>query len=213
MCGFIGWFQSKGPLGAGRRGQLSEALNLITHRGPDDGSEAAGEGEGWYMGFRRLAIQDLSPAGRQPMSFGGGRYTLTFNGEIYNHHELRHAELKDAALSSTGDTVVLGTLLTQRAPEQVLSLLRGMFAFAWWDAETQSLVAARDHFGIKPLYYCEIDGALLLSSEIKVMRRMLGDRGKVSQAALAQYFRWGSIQGPDTMLEGVKSLPPGHLLR
>lgn len=216
MCGFIGWFQSKGSLGEERRAELSRALDLISHRGPDDGSEAAsGEGDrlGWYMGFRRLAIQDLSPAGRQPMQFGGGRYTLTFNGEIYNHHELRHAELKDAALPSTGDTVVLGTLLAQKRPEQVLSLLRGMFAFAWWDSQEQALVAARDHFGIKPLYYCELDGTLVLSSEIKVMRHLLGDRAVVSQAALAQYFRWGSVQGPDTMLEGVCSLPPGHLLR
>lgn len=211
MCGFIGWFQSRKSLEPEQRTRLSSALELITHRGPDDGSEAGGER--WYMGFRRLAIQDLSPAGRQPMSFCEGRYTLTFNGEIYNHHDLRRQELQDAPLSSTGDTVVLGTLLSRKDPAQVLSLLRGMFAFAWWDEASQSLVTARDHFGIKPLYYLEQDGALLLSSELRVMRRLLGEKATCSRRALAQYFRWGSVQAPDTMLEGVKSLPPGHLLR
>ncbi len=213
MCGFIGQFHSRGRLDGERHARLVKALDLITHRGPDDGSTAGGEE--WFMGFRRLAILDLSPAGRQPMTFGGGRCTLTFNGEIYNHRELRHDELKDAELASTGDTVVLGTLLSQKDPAQVLGLLRGMFAFAWWDEGTKSLVAARDHFGIKPLYYHhdEAEGTLTLSSEIRVMRHLLQGRAPVSRAALAQYFRWGSVQGPDTMLEGVKSLPPGHLLR
>ena len=213
MCGFIGWFQarSRGHFPPEKLRQLTAARDLITHRGPDDGAEASGEG--WYMGFRRLSILDLSTAGRQPMQFSGGRHTLTFNGEIYNHRELRHTALKDAALPSTGDTVVLGTMLSQGNAVDVLGQLRGMFAFAWWDAESHTLVAARDHFGIKPLYYCELEGALVLSSELRVMRHLLAGKAKVSQAAIAQYFRWGSVQGPGTMLEGVQSLPPGHLLR
>lgn len=212
MCGFIGWFQNGGGLDDGRRQRLSQALNLITHRGPDDGSEA--EGPGWYMGFRRLSIQDLSPAGRQPMRFAGDRCTLTFNGEIYNFRELR-ASLTDATFHSTGDTEVLGRML-ERAPEpeEVLRRLRGMFAFAWWDEGARTLLAARDPFGIKPLYYRLFpDGSLMIGSEIKALRKMMGPDTAISQAGLAEYFRWGAVQAPHTIYEGVQCLPPGHLLR
>jgi asparagine synthase (glutamine-hydrolysing) len=212
MCGFTGWFQARGQIDMGRRRQLAAALDLITHRGPDDGVEASGDA--WWMGFRRLSILDLSTAARQPMAFEGSRYTLTFNGEIYNYRELREATMKDVALSSTGDTAVLGTLLAHHKVEEVLPELRGMFAFAWWDGQTRSLVAARDRFGIKPLYYSVMaDGALAISSELRVIRFLLGEKAMVSRSALAQYFRWGSVQAPETMLEGVRCLAPGHLLQ
>lgn len=212
MCGFIGWFQAKGHLDTDRRRQLTATLKQITHRGPNDGHEASG-GD-WWMGFRRLSILDLSQAGRQPMRFQGSRYTLTFNGEIYNFRELREATMPDAHLASTGDTAVLGTLLTSHPAEEVLAELRGMFSFAWWDAHTRSLVAARDAFGIKPLYYAHCgDGTLMLSSELRVIQSLLGGEARVSQSAVAQFFRWGSVQAPDTMLQGVRCLPPGHLLR
>lgn len=212
MCGFTGWFQAKGHLDGDRRRQLTAGLKLITHRGPDDSLETSG-GD-WWMGFRRLSILDLSNAGRQPMRFEGTRYTLTFNGEIYNYRELREATMRGVNLPSSGDTAVLGTLLAHNKVEDVLPELRGMFAFAWWDAQTRSLVAARDRFGIKPLYYALGDeGTLMLSSELRVIRHLLGDVAQVSQAALAQFFRHGSVQAPDTMLEGVRCLPPGHLLR
>jgi asparagine synthase (glutamine-hydrolysing) len=212
MCGFAGWFQAKGHIDPDRRRQLAAALKLITHRGPDDGVEA--EGAEWWMGFRRLSILDLSTAARQPMRFDGARYTLTFNGEIYNFRELREATMRGVELPSTGDTAVLGTLLLHNDVQDVLPELRGMFAFAWWDSETRSLVAARDRFGIKPLYYAVLDdGSLAIASELRVIRLLLGDKARVSRPALAQFFRWGSVQAPDTMLEGVRCLPPGHLLK
>ncbi|MFZ4765036.1 MAG: asparagine synthase (glutamine-hydrolyzing) [Roseimicrobium sp.] len=212
MCGFIGWFQAKGHVDMDRRRQLTAALKRITHRGPDDSLEASG-GD-WWMGFRRLSILDLSNAGRQPMRFQGSRYTLTFNGEIYNYRELREAIMPGANLISTGDTAVLGSLLAAHPVEEVLAELRGMFAFAWWDAQTRSLVAARDHFGIKPLYYAHCgDGTLMLSSELRVIRFLLGDEARLAQPALAQFLRWGAVQAPETMFDGVRCLPPGHLLK
>jgi asparagine synthase (glutamine-hydrolysing) len=106
MCGFLGWFRSsRTPWREEERARQSAALKSITHRGPDDGSEALGEG--WWMGFRRLSILDLSEHGRQPMRFGGGRYTLTFNGEIYNFRELRR-ELEDQARGFRGDLAEAG---------------------------------------------------------------------------------------------------------
>ncbi|OAI58040.1 hypothetical protein AYO49_06040 [Verrucomicrobiaceae bacterium SCGC AG-212-N21] len=211
MCGFAGWFQAQGQVDAERRRQLGVALKLITHRGPDDGIEAGGLE--WWMGFRRLSILDLTTAARQPMRFEGGRYTLTFNGEIYNYRELREATMRGVELPSTGDTAVLGTLLLHNDVHEVLPELRGMFAFAWWDSQRRTLIAARDRFGIKPLYYAVMeDGSLAIASELRVIRHLLGEKARVSRSALAQFFRWGSVQAPDTMLEGVHCLPPGHLL-
>ncbi len=185
------------------------ALQMIVHRGPDDRAEA--EGDGWWMGFQRLSILDLSDHGRQPMSFGGGRFTLTFNGEIYNFRELR-AGLGEVNLPSSGDTAVLGALLERAPVEKVLAELRGMFAIAWRDAETGSVVLARDHFGIKPLYYrISSAGELVYGSELRAVRK-LGGGGRVSRVALAQYFQWGALQSPETLFDDVRCLPPGHLL-
>ncbi len=210
MCGFIGWFRSPGtPWREEERALQQQVLSMITHRGPDDGAESLHDG-GW-MGFRRLSILDLTTHARQPMSFGGGRQTLTFNGEIYNFRELR-AGLGGAGLDSSGDTAVLGALLERGPLEDVLPRLRGMFAFAWWDQADRKLTLVRDHFGIKPLYYqVTADGGIVYGSELRAVAR-LGRASAVSRAALAQFFRWGAVQAPDTAYEGVRCLPPGHLL-
>lgn len=210
MCGFLGWFRLPDtPWREEERALRRQSLQMILHRGPNDRSEA--EGESWWMGFQRLSILDLSDHGRQPMSLGGGRFTLTFNGEIYNFRELRQG-LGDVHLPSSGDTAVLGALLERAPVEKVLAELRGMFALAWRDAETGSVVLARDHFGIKPLYYClSSTGELVYGSELRAVRR-LGGGEQISRLALAQYFQRGAVQSPETMFEDMHCLPPGHLL-
>jgi asparagine synthase (glutamine-hydrolysing) len=206
MCGFLGWI-SESPLRPEERARASACLDSITHRGPDDGSEASGEN--WWMGFRRLAILDLSPAGRQPMAFGNA--TLTFNGEIYNFRELRQGLPE---LRSSGDTAVLGMLLSQAAQsEQVLKRLRGMFAFAWWRPEERELLLARDHFGIKPLFYSLTARGIVYGSELRAVAALSGNEKRINQEALGQYLRWGAVQAPATMIQGVQCLLPGHLLR
>ncbi len=212
MCGFLGWFKAKpDPWQEYESAHSASALKRLRHRGPDDAGMAAGAG--WWMGFQRLAILDLSPAGHQPMSFGAGRFTLTFNGEIYNFRDLI-SETEGYERRSTGDTEVLGALLSRKPVDRVLNQLRGMFAFAWWDAEERSLVVARDAFGIKPLYYRQnAEGDLFIGSEMRALRHLAKARLTLSQRALAQYLRWGSVQAPDTMIEGIECLPPGHLLR
>lgn len=211
MCGFVGWFRSPGtPWREAERARQVKALAQIVHRGPDDGAEASGDG--WWMGFRRLSILDLSTHARQPMTFGHGRHTLTFNGEIYNFRELRAQFLGGKGLDSSGDTIVLGTMLERLPLAQVLAGLRGMFAFAWRDESTGAVTLVRDHFGIKPLYYhLGADGALVYGSELRAVAALAGV-SEVSPLALAQYFHWGSVQGPETMYAGVRALPPGHLL-
>lgn len=208
MCGFLGFFslsaKSEMPFPATR---IEQALSLLRHRGPDDTGTASGPG--WWMGFRRLSILDLSPAAHQPMPFGGGRW-LTFNGEIYNFRELRR-EFDESTFRSSGDTELLGRLLERDGPEVALRKLRGMFAFAWWDAEGRTLTLARDTFGIKPLYFHADESGVLVCSEIAPLRFLLAGKTKVSPRALGQYFQWGSVQGPGTILESVESLRPGEV--
>jgi asparagine synthase (glutamine-hydrolysing) len=211
MCGFLGFVSTNGQaMKQESLDHFSKTLDTIYHRGPDD--DAQSSGEGWWMGFRRLAILDLSLAGRQPMAFRAGRYKLVFNGEIYNFRKLKE-ELDAKLLPSSGDTVVLGELLSQQPAEDVLNKLRGMFAFAWYDTSESKLLLARDHFGIKPLYYClTAEGSLYYGSELRAVAKLAGVSLSLSKVALSDYLKWGSVQAPYTMLEGVKCLPPGHYL-
>ena len=213
MCGFLGWFS---PTPSRRSdafaGRCASALDRIAHRGPDDSSDT--DGPGWWMGFRRLSILDLSDAGRQPMSFGDGRYSLTFNGEIYNFSELRHTALHDPLLQSSGDTAVLGSLLARDPVETILPTLRGMFAFAWWDQQKREAFVARDRFGIKPLFYHHAaDGALFVSSELRPLLHWLGGSLELCHEALDGFLRTGSVPAPLTLDSRIRCLQPGHLLR
>lgn len=208
MCGFLGYFShSSAEKISFSEERLRQALALLRHRGPDD--EGTASGPGWWMGFRRLSILDLSPAAHQPMAFGGGNW-LTFNGEIYNFRELRR-EFDEATFRSSGDTELLGRLLERDGPDVVLRKLRGMFAFAWWDAEARTLTLARDALGIKPLYFHADESGILVSSELAPLRFLLAGKMKVSPRAVGQYFQWGSVQGPGTILESAESLGPGEV--
>jgi len=189
MCGFLGWIRPRpDPWSETERALQQRVLGRLRHRGPDDEGEAVAGG--LWMGFRRLSIIDLTEAGRQPMVFGGGRYTLTFNGEIYNYRELRK-ELAGPSPGARGDTAVLGQLLAEMPVERVLEKVRGMFAFAWWDAETRELLLVRDHFGIKPLYH-EVPGAggeFRYGSELRSVHALMGGASAISRRAVVQYAR------------------------
>ncbi len=210
MCGFLALFSPvAGTVDAAQNARREEALELIRHRGPDDSATVGGEG--WWVGFRRLSILDLSAYARQPMAFSGGRW-LAFNGEIYNFRDLRK-QFAAEEFRSTGDTEVLGKLLRRFGPEVALRQLRGMFAFMWWDAEKRELVMARDPFGIKPLYWVPTpDGGVGVASEMAPLQH-LGLAGEVSPEGIASYFRWGGVEAPETIFSQVRLLPPGHLAR
>ena len=209
MCGFLGWFKALNePWQNAERALQSTVLDGLAHRGPDDAAELGGPG--WWLGFRRLAIQDLSERGRQPMKFGDGRWTLVFNGEIYNHRELR-CKLSDYPFRSSGDAEVLGALLMRHPITDVLPQLRGMFAFAWWDEHERTLTMARDAFGIKPLYYSDDPGGnLWIGSEVRSIYALAGRTSSVNHNAIAQFLRWGAVQAPETIYQQIQSLPPGH---
>ena len=217
MCGIAGMVRlDRQNATPEDRSAVARMLQLQRHRGPD--------GEGIYahgpavLGHRRLAIIDLSEVANEPMSNETGNIWVTFNGEIYNYRELR-AELRVAGhcFKSNGDTEVLLHGYEQWGMEGLLKRLRGMFAFALYDAEgchggeAPYFFAARDRLGIKPLYYAN-NGSLAYASEVKALLRSGLVAKDVNQAAMATFLSLGSVSNPGTWLKGVQCLPPGHFL-
>lgn len=203
ICGFTGDAEN-------REGILKKMMDRIIHRGPD----AAGQylDDRIAMGFRRLSIIDLD-GGDQPMKNEDGSLVITFNGEIYNYKELKE-ELLAAGhhFSNQSDTEVL-LHGYQEWGEKILDRLRGMFAFVIWDIPKKELFGARDMFGIKPLYYTQIDGNLLYGSEIKSMLEYPGYHREVNLQALEQYLSFEYSVLPETFFKGIFKLMPGHYLR
>ncbi|MCA9511813.1 MAG: asparagine synthase (glutamine-hydrolyzing), partial [Myxococcales bacterium] len=211
MCGIAGIVHHRRSTRVDE-GELVALRDAQTHRGPDDAGAWLDPSGRIGLGHRRLSIIDLSPAGHQPMATADGRFHVVFNGEIYNFRALRSELEQDGAVFRTGsDTEVL--LHGYRAwGLGLLDRLRGMFAFALWDAETQELVLARDPLGIKPLYTC-IDGdRLCFASEVQALRGIVDDGG-LDVEALARYLVWGSIPAPRTLYRRIRALPAGAYLR
>jgi asparagine synthase (glutamine-hydrolysing) len=207
MCGLSGVYTSGSPAADlhERVGAMNAAL---AHRGPDD--HGIWRDENIALGHRRLSIIDLSSAGHQPMHSADGRYVLVFNGEIYNFRTLR-AELADYPYRSHTDSEVLLAAYAHWGAD-CLSRLQGMFAFAIWDREARSLFVARDRLGIKPLYYYQDESFLAFASEIRAVLRCGLFQPRLNQAALVDYLRYQTVHSPETILEGVRMLRPGHYL-
>jgi asparagine synthase (glutamine-hydrolysing) len=185
----------------------------MTHRGPD------GAGEWWSrdgrvgLAHRRLAIIDLSPAGHQPMSDASGTLTIVFNGEIYNHTELR-AELfaKGESFRSQSDTEVILAAYREWGTDCLLRL-NGMFAFALYDARSRQMFLARDRAGEKPLFYHLANSTLRFATELKGLTADSALRRRIDAEALECYLTMGYVPGERCILEGFRKLPPAHALR
>ncbi|MGB0116767.1 MAG: asparagine synthase (glutamine-hydrolyzing) [Terriglobales bacterium] len=215
MCGI------SGLVNCGDRETLARMTNVQAHRGPDDsGLWERRFADGSYIGLgsRRLAILDLSADGHMPMSNEDGTVRITYNGEIYNFADLRRElEGKNNAhrFRSHTDTEVVLHLYEEYGPDRFkdcLNRLHGMFAIAICDLRGPSpkLFLARDHFGIKPLYYCERGGKLAFASEIKALLEVPGIEATMSMEALDQYLTFLWVPDPLTMFEGIRKLPAGH---
>jgi len=209
MCGIAGF---AGRTGAERERDvtLRSMCAAIVHRGPDE--------EGRYLapdvalGMRRLSVMD--PAmGQQPMSNEDGTIQLVFNGEIYNHRELRRGlAARGHTLATSSDTEVIVHLYEEMG-DAVVDALRGMFAFALWDTRRRQLLIARDRVGIKPLYYWPHAGGLVFASELRSLLAMPEFTAHVNPAAVAQYLTFGYVPETHCIFDGVQKLPPGHRLR
>lgn len=188
---------------------MSEAL---AHRGPDGAGVFHDAPAGIGLGHRRLSIIDLSDAGAQPMRFADGRFVLTYNGEIYNYRELR-AELAAAGVRfhSASDTEVLLALYARDGADCV-KRLNGIFAFAVWDAEKRTLFIARDHLGVKPLYYAALPEGFLFASELKALTICPDLPRDIDPAAAADHVGFLWTAGEATMLKAVRKLRPGCTL-
>jgi asparagine synthase (glutamine-hydrolysing) len=206
MCGIAGFVAPRHP---GDREVLEQMTRALAHRGPDAEGYLIEEKQGVHLGHRRLSIVDLS-GGAQPMSTADGSLSIVFNGEIYNHAELRSELLAQGAVFQTdhSDTEVL--LLGYRAwGEALLERLNGMFAFALHDRDQATLWIARDRFGKKPLYWFQHQGVFAFASELTALLRHPASPRNESSLALKKYFAYGYIPAPHSAIEGIFKLPGG----
>jgi asparagine synthase (glutamine-hydrolysing) len=209
MCGIAGIFSANLSV-ADRTDAVGRMVLRMVQRGPDDqGIRSDGD---VTLGMCRLAIFD--PAnGHQPMRTPDGRFTMVFNGAIYNHRELRAGLEKEGwAFRSHCDTEVLLAAYARHGAA-CLPRLRGMFAFAIWDARERTLFVARDPLGIKPLYYARLhDTGLIFASELNGLLASGRVAREIDPAAVGEYLAWFSVPAPRTLYRGVANLPPGYCL-
>ena len=213
MCGIVGLLPAS-PQSTGHDSvQVVQRMAAqIQTRGPDDSGVWRDPDTGTTLGHRRLAIMDLSPLGHQPMASHNGRFQIVFNGEIYNHHELR-AQLTGVTWRSQSDTETLLAAIAAWGVPKTLQSLVGMFAFAVWDLERRVLTLARDRMGEKPLYWGQLPGGdTVFASELKALRAHPRWQGTVDRNALALLLRHNAIAAPYTIHTGIHKLRPGHWL-
>jgi asparagine synthase (glutamine-hydrolysing) len=216
VCGICGFVEPLGRRSDAIDGIIRAMSDSLAHRGPDGDGIWTDPSMGIALGHRRLAIVDLSPLGRQPMESADGRLVLTYNGEIYNHLELR-AELESAGVRLRGhsDTEVLIEACALWGVERTVRRLTGIFAFALWDKAATRLVLVRDQIGVKPLYWGEIGGktgGLMFGSELKALRAYPGWNPEPDRDAMASFFRFNYVPEPHSIYRGIAKLPPGSML-
>ena len=212
MCGIAGIIS---PDRADISPELLRGMgDVIRHRGPDDSGTWISEGlPSAGLVHRRLSIIDLSSAGHQPMTNEDGSIWLTYNGEIYNHNDLR-AELIDRGhryRSRTDSETIIHAY--EEYGDDCMMRFRGMFSFGLWDARRRRLLLVRDRLGIKPMYYAVLpDGGIVFGSEMKAILASGRVSAAVSRTALSEYLLFGYLAAPQTMFGSIASLPPGHML-
>ncbi len=213
MCGINGIFAYDGSAPPVDRAELIRTREQMAARGPDSAGDWCSDDARVGFGHRRLAIIDPTPDGAQPMATPDGRLRITFNGEIYNYRALRDELLARGVVFRThSDTEVLLHLYRHRGPEMV-TRLRGMFAFAIWDEAERTVFLARDPHGIKPLYYADCGGVFRFASQVKALLAGGAVSREIEPAGVTGFLLWGSVPDPYTLYRSIRALPAGNTLR
>jgi asparagine synthase (glutamine-hydrolysing) len=214
MCGIAGILRRGGGQ-APIRDNVARMTSALAHRGPDDDAIWTDADARICFGHRRLAIQDLSAAGAQPMHSDCGRFSVTYNGELYNHLAIRsELEAAGAAPNWRGHSDTETTLYAVRhwGIKEALQRLNGMFAFAIWDARDRSLTLCRDRFGEKPLFYTWVGGDFVFASELKAFAALPSWKTSIDRRALTAFMRYSYVPAPWTIWQGVRKLVAGSML-
>lgn len=213
MCGIAGILLASDAADAKPLRAIGQMTTALRHRGPDGDGFWIDRETGIAFGHRRLAIVDLSEAGRQPMHSASGRYVITFNGEIYNFRDLRR-DLESAGHSfrSTSDTEVMLCAIETWGLDAALRRFAGMFAFGLWDLQTRTLHLVRDRMGKKPLYVGLTREALIFASELKAINRFPGFCAELDVSAVAAMLSRGWVPDDNCIWQGAFKLPPGSIM-
>ncbi len=209
MCGIVGAFGNKKASDE----SVLEMANTLKHRGPDDFGIWSDFKKEIFLGHRRLSIIDLSKNGHQPMISSSGRYIIVFNGEIYNHIEIRNNFFSNYRWEGGSDTETLLATFDKWGIEGSLRFLEGMFSFAVWDKNDESLNLVRDRFGEKPLYYYDGDEGIVFASELKAIKSLLGTSLNINNDSLSIFLSLSYIPNPLSIYQNVFKLKPGHIIK
>ena len=212
MCGVAGFLGAAFDADAAQR--VAEGMEAaLAHRGPDEQGTWTDPATGVALAHRRLSIIDLSSEGSQPMVSASGRYVVAYNGEVYNHHDLR-SELSTRGHKFRGhsDTEVVLAAIEEWGLVPAIRRFNGMFAFALWDRHARILHLVRDRIGIKPMFYGNVGDAFVFASELKAIRTYPGFNASVDREALSAYMRHGFVPDPLAIYDGFRKLPPGCVL-
>lgn len=211
MCGFAGFFEFAPNRSRDATVQLiNELTSRLTHRGPDDHGHWVNESGTVALGHRRLSILDTSQHGHQPMTSPCGRFVLAYNGEVYNHLELRRELLSGGGtFRGQSDTETIVAAFSKWGVAETVKRCIGMFAMAVWDRDDQSLTLIRDRLGIKPLYYGVNNGCLLFGSELKALRVHPAFDAELNRGAVARFLQHSYVPTPHTIYASFRKLPAG----
>ncbi len=212
MCGISGFITQTHLNKDELTSIIANMSAAIAHRGPDDSGFWLDVNCGIALGHQRLSIVDLSAAGHQPMESISGQYVIVFNGEIYNHLDIRK-EIKHYSWRGHSDTETLLVAIEKFGIEWTLTKCVGMFAFALWDREEHDLYLARDRMGEKPIYYGYQKGDFLFGSELKALKAHPTFEGKIDRDIIALQLRHNCIPSPYSIYSGIKKLPPGAFIK
>ena len=213
MCGIAGLLISAASSRELLERNAKAMAKSLAHRGPDDHGIWCDPEAGIALAHRRLSIIDLSPAGHQPMTSANGRFVITYNGEVYNFHELR-AELavRGALFKGYSDTEVMLEAFALDGISTTVKRLIGMFAIGVWDRQDRTLTLVRDRVGIKPLYWAKFGEKMLFGSELKALRAYPGWTPRIDRSAVGALMRHSYVPAPYSIYVGVNKLEPGCIL-